>query len=85
MNPESDHGSHLLLLLLCGSRISRSPHVDGMDRLAEVTILNAAAGTGDHLGIVGEEVEALVGVDYKLVATVALKLKTNIYLCFDRF
>lgn len=59
-------------------RISRSPHVDREDCFAEMTILDSAAGTGDHLGIVRKEVEALVRVDYQLVAAVALKERNHI-------
>ena len=48
------------------------PEVD-VDVLAEVRLLNAAARARHHLRIIGEEVEALLGVDHQLAAVVALK------------
>ena len=48
------------------------PIVDSGKALAEVDVLHTAMGAGDHLGVVGEEVEPLVGVDHQLAAVVAL-------------
>ena len=85
MDPHAHHGGHvlmlvllmlLLLLLLYGNLLGFVPvNVDG-ERLAEVGVLDPAVGTRDHLGVVGEEVEALLGVDHQVAAVVALERRS---------
>ncbi len=42
--------------------------------------LYPAVRTGDHLRVVREEVEPLLGVDHQLAAVVALEVRKNVHL-----
>jgi hypothetical protein len=81
VHPHPGHCGRLLLLLHGGGNLfGLVPlHVDG-EALAKVRLLGAAVGTRDHLRVVGEEVEPLLGMDHEVVAIVALQ-KDNTVNC----